>query len=154
MSAVGCCMKEQAHVFVIAMASPLPRRIPHQRVAYCVKSREGFNWHLLSVPLPPSSCVPNMGLANIPESNQSLHDLVKAQWHLVGASIIKHSNISWLLFYGTIKLEMPGHYVSIIFFSIASLFFRYSNCQTSKLLVARNTCEVLWHPNETLFNLG
>lgn len=104
------------------MASPLPHRIPQKCVVYCMKLSEGFNRHLLSVPIPQSSCVPNMGLANIPESNQSLHDLVKAQWHLVGASIIKQSNISWLLFYGIIKLEMPGHYVSIIF-SIASLFF-------------------------------
>lgn len=56
-----------------------PLRIPQKHVTYCMKCYEGFNWHLLSAPIPWSSCVPNMGLANILESNQSLHDLVKAQ---------------------------------------------------------------------------
>lgn len=31
----------------------------------------------------------------------------EVQWHLIGASTIKQSNMSWLLFYSIIKLEMP-----------------------------------------------
>lgn len=65
------------------------------------------------------------------------HDLVKAQWHLVGASIIKQSNICWLLFYSIIKLEMPDHYVSIIFLNCFIIFFgtatvRLLNCLEQK----------------------
>lgn len=128
---IGCCKEQQSHFFLLASSTP---QSPNS-VQPSMKCYKGFSWHLLPVTVPQSSWAPRMGLASIPEPNQSLHDLVKAQWHLLGASVIKQSNICWLLFYGIIKLEMPDHYVSIIF-SIASLFLRYSNCQTSKLFVA------------------